>query len=788
MGSRIGLDMVKPLVNYFLLLAGCLSLAACGSSPGGQATAVTVTTPPPPSPPPKINYDTAEFRHNYGLAQMNAIVAYQKGATGAGITVAVIDTGIDVDNSQIKANIHPDSTNIATGNKADLNDTDGHGTGVSGVIAAIRDPGNTTNVNTHGVAFDARIMALNTASPGSCAATDGCSFFDNDIAAALDYARVRGVKIVNISLGGSDFNSPILVAAYKRAVNAGMIIIQAAGNRQKGQTDQDIAQPENSASVAWAPWANGQIIISGAVDLSSVIGSFSHRAGNIAKDVFLVAAGDKILSIGIDKKTGKEAFFDYTGTSFSTPHIAGAAALLLDAFPNLTGKDIADLLFSTATDLGAVGADVIYGRGLVSIGEAFKPQGTTSIAVKTAAGSTATVAMTGSVILGGEAFGGLAGFSAGLGKSMMLDGYDRSFRVDLGQQIFDPSGTMELAPIVGSGRGSRRASLRLDKSVNVRFSWTEDTDFKDVDEQYFSNQDRARNRTRNLRMKLDMSLGAGQNMTFAQGLSLKEAMEDYDQDEFLTIGKGDFIGLIGRRNSQSAIFGQKIGRRSGFSLAIAHGTREWQQYRLKSDSYAVMARLDHGLSPSFNIGLDLGLMNEKGSVLGSLSSGALALGRAATTTFATARVGWNITPDINFFTRASYGLTDVRAASLSLVEGINSLRSASFSLGLAGTSLFRRNDRLSFAISQPLRVTGGRADISLVTSRNYRADNLDLSFSHNQISLAPGGREIDFELAYGLADMFGARLDFNVLHQINPGHNRANPDNTAVLIRLGSEF
>ena len=780
--------MVRSFVGYFILLAGSLSLAACGSSPGGgQGTAVNVTTPPPPPPPATTNYDTAEFRHNYGLSQMKALVAYQNGATGAGVTVAVIDTGIDVDNSQIKANIDPDSTNIATGNKADLNDTDGHGTGVSGVIAAIRDPGNTTNVNTHGVAFDAKIMALNTASPGSCDTADGCSFSDRNIAAALDYARVRGVKIVNISLGGSDFNSPILVAAYKRAVNAGMIIIQAAGNRQDGQTDQDIAQPENSASVAWASWANGQIIISGAVDQSSVIGSFSHRAGNIAKDVFLVAAGDKILSIGVDKN-GNEAFFDYTGTSFSTPHIAGAAALLLDAFPNLTGKDIADLLLTTATDLGAAGADVIYGRGLVNIEEAFKPKGTTSIAVKAASGSVRTVAVTGSVILGGEAFGGLSGFSAALGDSMMIDGYDRSYRVDLGQQVFGQPGMLRLESLVGSGRGSRSASLRLDKSVNVKFSWTGESRFKEVDERYFSNQNNAGNRSRNLRMKLDLALGPDQNMTFAQGLSLKEAMEDYDQDAFLTIGKGDFIGLVGRRNSQSAIFGQKIGRRSGFSLAIAHGTREWQQYRLKADSYAVMARFDHGLSPAFNIGLDLGLMNEKGSVLGSLSNGALALGRAATTTFATARVGWNITQDINFFSRASYGLTDVRAASLSLVEGISSLRSASFSLGLAGTSLFRRNDRLSFAISQPLRVTGGRADISYVTSRNYRADNLDLSFSRNQISLTPGGREIDFELAYGLADMFGARLDFNILHQVNPGHNRANPDNTAVLIRLGSEF
>jgi len=56
----------------------------------------------------------------------------------------------------------------------------------------------------------------------------------------------------------------------------------------------------------------------------------------------------------------------------------------MEAFPSLTANQVVDLLFNSATDLGAIGADVIYGRGLVNLEEAFKPQGTTSIAVKRA--------------------------------------------------------------------------------------------------------------------------------------------------------------------------------------------------------------------------------------------------------------------------------------------------------------------------------------------------------------------------------------------------------------------
>ncbi|MBL4613170.1 MAG: S8 family serine peptidase [Emcibacter sp.] len=562
----------------------CFYLASCGSSGGGGAGAV-IGTPTTPTTPEPVDYNTVEYRNNYGLSQINAIVAYENGVTGQGITVAVIDSGIDIDNAQLVANIHVDSTNIVTGSKSDLNDISGHGTAVAAVIAAVRDPANNTNTNTHGVAFDAEVLAINAASVGSCADDDGCTFFDRDIAAALDYARVRGVKVVNISLGGDGFNTEELVDAYKRAVNAGMVIFLAAGNRDDDDTDVTVARPENSASVAWADWANGQIIVVGAVGQSSTIADFSHKAGSVAKNVFLVAAGERVLSPG----TAGEFFF-WSGTSFATPHIAGAAALLMGAFPNLTGKQVADLLFDTATDLGAIGADVIYGRGLVNLAEAFQPQGTSSIAVKTAAGTMAVVDMDSSAILGGEAFGGFSGLSLAVGDSMLLDSYYRSFRVDLGQKVYDQNAALGFESLVGSRRGSRTSALQFSSSARVKFSWSEDDRFQQVNEQHFSHQNTTRNRVDNLRMKLDLSLGAGQKVTIGQGLSLKEAMEDYDQDAFLTIGKEDFIALMGRQNSQNILFGQKVNDQTGLDLVMAHGQRTWQQYGLTADSYMMMAR------------------------------------------------------------------------------------------------------------------------------------------------------------------------------------------------------
>lgn len=141
---------------------------------------------------------------------------------------------------------------------------------------------------------------------------------------------------------------------------------------------------------------------------------------------------------------------------------------------------------------------------------------------------------------------------------------------------------------------------------------------------------------------------------------------------------------------------------------------------------------------------------------------------------------------MRFFSRASYGRTAVEAADASLVQRIDDLSATSFSLGVTSHSLLQRGDRLSLAVSQPLRVSGGTADISYVSARDYQTDSL--SFISSRTSLSPEGREVDFELAYRAARIFGAQVDINLLHQINPNHNAALPDNTGVLIRLGSEF
>lgn len=129
--------------------------------------------------------------------------------------------------------------------------------------------------------------------------------------------------------------------------------------------------------------------------------------------------------------------------------------------------------------------------------------------------------MDSSALLGGAAFGDFRGLSAAVNNSMMLDDYDRSYRVDLGQRVFDPNATIELESIMDSRKGSRRSTLQFDQATHVTFSWREDWRFRDVEEQYFSHQNKAKNRNHDLRMKLAMTLSPTRSMTVTQGLPSK---------------------------------------------------------------------------------------------------------------------------------------------------------------------------------------------------------------------------------------------------------------------------
>src|SRR3954452_3259638 len=152
----------------------------------------------------------------------------------------------------------------------------------------------------------------------------------------------------------------------QRAVNAGVVLVIAAGNDSTPNPDPFALAPAQQFA--------GSVIIAGAIDSNKQIASFSDKAGS--------GANSYLMAVGVDDRAPDQngAQYIWSGTSFSAPTISGAVALMAQAFPNLTGKQIVDILLKSADDLGAPGVDSVYGHGARNIGRAFQPQGQTTMA------------------------------------------------------------------------------------------------------------------------------------------------------------------------------------------------------------------------------------------------------------------------------------------------------------------------------------------------------------------------------------------------------------------------
>ena len=414
-------------------LLGALA-AGCGGGGGGGGAAPT-------------NFNTAEFQANFGLGSINVLSTYSGGFTGTGQTIAVIDTGIDVDHPDLDANIAAASTDIVTSNSAFLNDIDGHGTQVSGVAAAERN-----GVGTHGVAFNSQILAIRADSIGSCLTL--CTFTNADVADAIDFAVANGAGVINLSLGGGASNADFL-ASVQAAVNAGVIFAIASGNTGG-------ADPLNPANLATTASFNGQIIAVGAVDSSNAIASFSNRAGTV-QNFYLVAPGVSIVTTNIGGGTTT-----VSGTSYSAPHVAGAVALTRQRFPALSATQIVDALLAAATDLGASGTDAIFGRGLLNVSAALAPLGATTLpaGASEAEDARAMVALDSSDMQLGDAFGDGIADALSRRPAIIVDAFGRAFVADVSGYV-SPANERSARP----GHPSRFRRAHANPHYRDRDAW-----------------------------------------------------------------------------------------------------------------------------------------------------------------------------------------------------------------------------------------------------------------------------------------------------------------------------
>ncbi|GAW30603.1 S8 family serine peptidase [Carboxydocella sp. JDF658] len=253
--------------------------------------------------------------------------ATQSGIRGEGVRVGILDTGIDLN--------HPDLRVAGgitfVGNS--FQDDNGHGTHVAGIIAAQDNDQGVVGV-APGVELFA-IKALNSAGNG----------WYSDIAAGLEWAVKNKLDIINLSLGGNQDNA-LLRAAVKKAANAGILLVAAAGNS---------GNEEGSGDTVLFPAKYPEVIAVAAIDRQWQRAAFSSTGPQVE----LAAPGVEILSTNL-----WGGYRTMSGTSMATPHITGLAALLKSALPQLTAPELRRRLGEGVIDLGPKGRDSWYGYGL----------------------------------------------------------------------------------------------------------------------------------------------------------------------------------------------------------------------------------------------------------------------------------------------------------------------------------------------------------------------------------------------------------------------------------------
>src|SRR3989344_236703 len=275
--------------------------------------------------------------------QIGADNVWEVGINGNGVDVVILDTGIDSKHIELNDSIKG-CVSFVSGENCD--DYNGHGTHVAGIITANGVYLVNSNYAT-GVAPGAGIYMLKV-----CNSAGSCS--EDDMMAAMEYAvNNLSAKIMSISIGGGNFGSHCdsdpLAAKVNWVSDNGILVVVATGNDGLGVS---------------TPACASKAVAVGVSDKSGVIPWWSSRGSAVD----IVAPGVDILSSYSCLAAGDCNSFWYaylSGTSMSTPHVAGTAALLRQKNPSLNDSEVKDALYKTAKDLGTTGWDQYYGWGRI---------------------------------------------------------------------------------------------------------------------------------------------------------------------------------------------------------------------------------------------------------------------------------------------------------------------------------------------------------------------------------------------------------------------------------------
>lgn len=283
----------------------------------------------------------------WGLTAIKADAAWDVSAGSPDVTIAIIDTGVDLGHPDLAANIDRTASRNFVESGTAPDDDFGHGTHVAGIAAAVGD----NSVGSAGVAYQCKIAAIRVLG------VDGTGTTWSTVQ-AIDFAVEKGCKVLNMSLGSPDY-SPLEAEAIARATKAGSLVVAAAGNEA------------GEGNYLEYPACYPGVLSVAAISSDEKRASFS----NFNSLVGVAAPGVDIFSTIPTKMSPASPYGYLSGTSMASPMVAGVAALIFSQNPRFTSAQVMDRLKKTAKDLmppgdTVAGYDIYFGAGLVDAAKA----------------------------------------------------------------------------------------------------------------------------------------------------------------------------------------------------------------------------------------------------------------------------------------------------------------------------------------------------------------------------------------------------------------------------------
>ncbi|MGS2615534.1 S8 family serine peptidase [Micromonospora sp. LZ34] len=255
---------------------------------------------------------------------------------GRGVTVAVIDSGVDPNVPDLRGQVLPGRGigGDATADGRGSDDEIAHGTGMAGLIAG-RGGGAMRQL---GIAPEAKILPVSL----------GADQTNAEVAEAIRWAADNGADVINMSFGGPGVPDPEERAAVQYAIDKNVVLVAAAGNRKQG--DADIAHPAN---------------IPGVIAVTGLARNGDFFTGSASGSRAVLAAPMEEIITPRPTSVSSNGYSVGSGTSESSAIVAGVVALVRARYPDLDAANVVNRLIRTARDEGPTGRDDRYGFGAV---------------------------------------------------------------------------------------------------------------------------------------------------------------------------------------------------------------------------------------------------------------------------------------------------------------------------------------------------------------------------------------------------------------------------------------